>query len=84
MFRLLATEVPAAELTEVHRFRAQWEADASVRLRAGDLGVIAVYDRHGRIRGADAEAARENAASAWLADHLRSKDMLLLAGAGCR
>jgi conjugative relaxase-like TrwC/TraI family protein len=80
MFRLLATEVPRSELTEVRRFRAGWEADASVRLRAGDSEVIAVYDRHGRIRGADAEAARERAASAWLADHLRGKDVLLLAG----
>jgi conjugative relaxase-like TrwC/TraI family protein len=80
MFRLLAKEVPAAELIEVRRFRAGWEADASVRLRAGDSGVIAVYDRHGRIRGADQEAARERAVSAWLADHLRGKDVLLLAG----
>ena len=54
MFRLLAREVPAAELTEVRRFRAEWEADASIRLRAGEPGVIAVYDRHGRIRAADA------------------------------
>ena len=74
MFRLLAKEVPAAELTEVRRFARQWEAAASVRLRAGDSGAIAVYDRHGRIRGADAETARERAASAWLADHLRGKD----------
>jgi ATP-dependent exoDNAse (exonuclease V) alpha subunit len=80
MFGLLAAEVPAAELTEVRRFHAGWEADASVRLRAGDRGAIAVYDRHGRIRGAGAEAARERAASAWLADHLRGKDVLLLAG----
>jgi conjugative relaxase-like TrwC/TraI family protein len=80
MFRLLAQEVPAAELAEVRRFHAQWEADASIRLRAGDPGVIAVYDRHGRIRGADQETACEKAAGAWLADHLRGKDALLLAG----
>jgi hypothetical protein len=80
MFRLLAAEVPAAELTEVRRFREQWEAAASVRLRAGDHAAIAVYDRHGRIRGADDEAARERAASLWLADHLAGKTTLLLAG----
>ena len=80
MFRLLAQEVPAAELAEVRRFRAQWEADASIRLRAGDPGVIAVYDRHGRIRAADHENAYEKAAAAWFADHLRGKDVLLLAG----
>jgi conjugative relaxase-like TrwC/TraI family protein len=80
MFRLLAAEVPAAELTEVRRFHAEWEANASIRLRAGEPGVISVYDRHGRIRAADEEAAHERAASAWLADHLRGKDTLLLAG----
>ena len=80
MFRLLAREVPAAELHEVRRFDAAWERRASIRLRDGDLAAIAAYDRHGRIRGADYEAAYDRAASLWLADHLRGKDVLLLAG----
>ena len=80
MFRLLAQEVPAARLHEVRRFDAVWEREASVRLRDGDLAAVAVYDRHGRIRGADAEAAHDRAAAMWLADHLRGKDVLLLAG----
>ena len=80
MLRLLAQEVPAAELHEVRRFDAPWEREASVRLRRGDLAAVAVYDRHGRIRGADEDAAYDRAASMWLADHLRGKDVLLLAG----
>jgi hypothetical protein len=80
MFRLLAREVPAAELHEVRRFNAQWEREASVRLRDCDLAAVAAYDWHGRIRGADEEAAYERAASMWLADHLRGKTVLLLAG----
>jgi ATP-dependent exoDNAse (exonuclease V) alpha subunit len=80
MFRLLAQEVPAAQLHEVRRFDAEWEREASVRLRDGDLAAIAAYDRRGRIRGADAGAAYDRAASMWLADHLRGKDVLLLAG----
>jgi TrwC relaxase/AAA domain len=80
MFALLAREVPAARLHEVRRFEAQWEREASVRLRDGDLAAVAVYDRHGRIRGADEEAAYDRAASMWFADHLRGKDVLLLAG----
>ncbi len=80
MFRLLAREVSAAELHEVRRFEAPWEREASVRLRGGDLAAVAAYDRHGRIRGADAEAAYDRAASMWLADHLRGKTVLLLAG----
>jgi conjugative relaxase-like TrwC/TraI family protein len=80
MFRLLTREVPATELTEVRRFQSLWEAGASVRLRAGEPGVIADYNRHGRIRAADQEAAYEHAVTAWLADHLRGKEVLLLAG----
>jgi hypothetical protein len=80
MFRLLAQEVPAAQLHEVRRFDAAWERQASIRLRDGNLAAVAAYDRHGRIRGADHEAAYDRAAAMWLADHLRRKDVLLLAG----
>jgi len=80
MFRLLASEVPAAELHQVRRFAAQWEREASVRLRDGDLAAVAVYHLHGRIRGGDQKAVYECAASLWLTDHLRGKDVLLLAG----
>jgi AAA domain/TrwC relaxase len=80
MFRLLAREVPCAELHEVRRFEAAWEAGASVRLRAGDFTAYAAYDRHGRMRGADQETAYDRAAGLWLADHLRGKTVLLLAG----
>ena len=80
MFRLLAREVPCVELHEVRRFDAAWEAGASVRLRAGDFTAYAAYDRHGRTRGADQDAAMDRAASMWLADYLRGKNVLLLAG----
>jgi ATP-dependent exoDNAse (exonuclease V) alpha subunit len=80
MFRLLAQEVPCVELHEVCRFDTAWEPGASVRLRAGDFTAYADYDRHGRIRGADHEAAMDRAAGMWLADHLRGKNALLLAG----
>ena len=80
LFRLLAREVPAAQLREVRRFTAEWERQASVWLREGDLSAAAAYDRHGRIRGADEEAAYDRASSMWLAEHLRGKDVLLLAG----
>jgi hypothetical protein len=80
MLALLAREVPAAQLHEVRRFAAQWEREASVRLRDGDMAAVAAYDRHGRIRGAYEEAAYDRAASMWVADHLRGKDVLLLAG----
>jgi conjugative relaxase-like TrwC/TraI family protein len=80
MLALLAREVPAAQLHEVRRFQAQWEREASIRLRDGDPAAVAAYDRHGRIRGVDEEAAYDRAALMWLADHLRGKDVLLLTG----
>jgi hypothetical protein len=80
MFRLLAREVLCAELHEVRRFDAAWEAGASVRLRAGDFTTYASYDRHGKMRGADQDTTMDRAASMWLADHLRGKNVLLLAG----
>ena len=76
----MAQEVRCAELHEVRRFDASWEAAASVRLRAGDFTAYAACDRHGRMRGTDQEAAMDRAASMWLADHLRGKNVLLLAG----
>ena len=51
----LAQEVLAVQLHEVRRFNAQWERQASIRLRDGDPAAVAAYDRHGRIRGADHE-----------------------------
>ena len=80
MLALLASEVSTVHLHEVRRFQAAWEREASVQLRDGNLAAAAVYDRHGRIRAADHETAYDRAASMWLADHLRGKDVLLLAG----
>ena len=80
IFGLLTQEVPTAHLHEVRRFDAGWERDASIQLRGGDPVAVAAYDRHGRICGADHETACNRAASMWLADHLRGKDVLLLAG----
>ena len=80
MFRLLASEVPAAELHEVRRFARSVGTGGqrpAPRRRPG---------RGRRLRPARPdprrrpEAAYERAASMWLADHLRGKDVLLLAG----
>ncbi|HEY0997992.1 MAG TPA: AAA family ATPase, partial [Streptosporangiaceae bacterium] len=80
MFPALIRELGAAELSEVMRFRAEWERDASIRLRIGDFSTVASYDRRGRIRAGDREAAYARAAGAWLADHLQGKDALVVAG----
>jgi len=45
----LATRGHGIELRDIHRFHHQWEADASLRLRAGDRSVIGVYNDAGRL-----------------------------------
>ena len=79
-FSWFATELGAAELSEVRRFASPWEADASLQLRRGDKSALAAYDAHGRIRAGDREAMHDKAALAFLADFLAGKDSILLAG----
>ena len=76
---MLARQLGYVQLAEPVRFTQEWERDATLRLRAGDASVLAVYDQQGRLRGGDAEEAAELACQGWLADHLAGKDTLLLA-----
>lgn len=64
LFRLLV-DVASVELEAVRRFSAPWEAEASLRLRARDPAVLAVYDAHGRIRACDRLGAADAAVAAW-------------------
>jgi TrwC relaxase/AAA domain len=79
-FGLLVEEIGGPAMEEVLRFRHEWEAAASLRIRAGDTGGLAAYDRRGRLRGGPREETFDRAAGAWLADHLRGRESLLLAG----
>jgi ATP-dependent exoDNAse (exonuclease V) alpha subunit len=76
---MLARQLGFIQLREPVRFREDWERDATLRLRAGDVPVPAVYDEQGRLRGGDAEQAMDLACQGWLADYLAGKDALLLA-----
>jgi len=80
IFSLLVTELGGPRLEEILRFRHQWEADASAKLRMGDITAYAAYDRRGRIYGADHEVIFDKAAKGFLADLLRGRDVLLEAG----
>lgn len=80
VFALLVEEIDGPRMEEILRFRNQWEAGAAERLRDRDRGVFAVYDRRGRIRAGDHEAIFDQAAAAWVADHMRGRESLLLAG----
>jgi conjugative relaxase-like TrwC/TraI family protein len=80
VFSLLDEELDGARLEEVRRFTQPWQAEASQRLRKGEVEALAAYDRRGRVRGADHEKVFDSAAKAWLAEYLRGRDALLLAG----
>ncbi|MFI5960464.1 MobF family relaxase [Cryptosporangium sp. NPDC051539] len=70
---------PSYELTDARRFTHQWEADASLRLRAHDPEVLGEYHRHGRVLdGGTVEQAEASASRAWLADHLAGQHTMLI------
>ena len=76
---LLAGALGYVRLTEPVRFRNQWEQHASLRLRDGDLTVLADYDQHGRITGGDPEDMMDAAAAAYVALAADGTDVLLMA-----
>lgn len=75
----LAARASTHELFEVRRFSAEWERDASLRLRDGDTSALADYDQHGRIiDGGAREQAEQLAGRAWLADTLQGRESLVV------
>lgn len=77
--RLLATEVGAVELTELHRFASPEEAAATRQLREGDTTALDFYTANNRIVGGSAEALLEQAYTAWHADMTAGLRSLMLA-----
>jgi conjugative relaxase-like TrwC/TraI family protein len=76
---LLADKLGYVQLAEPVRFRAAWEREASLRLRAGDASVLAEYDQHARIRGGEPEQMIDAAAAAYVALTMDGTDTLLMA-----
>ena len=68
------------QLAEPKRFVAEWEADASLRVRTGDTAVLDEYEEHGRIRGGGTlDEVMDEARKQFLAGFLQGKDVLLMA-----
>ncbi|HUZ50910.1 MAG TPA: MobF family relaxase, partial [Streptosporangiaceae bacterium] len=76
---MLARRLGFVQLAEPQRFTRAWEREATLRLRAGDVTVLADYDNHGRLRGGTPEETIEQAYQGWLADHLDGTDTILIA-----
>ncbi len=83
---LLADRLGYVQLAEPVRFAAQWERDASLRLRAGDQTALDDYDQHCRICGAPPDEAMDQAVKAYIASYLSGHDVILSAAewARCR
>jgi hypothetical protein len=76
---LIAEAGASYELAEVRRFTAEWEREASLRLRAADKTVLEQYHKHGRLLDAGTvEQAQASAETAWLADTLAGQHSLLI------
>ena len=65
MFGLLVDTFGAIELERVHRFDNEWERDASLRLRRGDITVADLYQQHGRLHGGTVTQMERQAVARW-------------------
>ncbi|HEX7167072.1 MAG TPA: MobF family relaxase [Acidimicrobiales bacterium] len=84
MFRHLVDHAPdgaaVAHLDRVHRFAAEWEAAASLRLRHGDVSALDDYDEHGRIHRALTPAdGRRQVIARWWELAQDASDVIILA-----
>jgi conjugative relaxase-like TrwC/TraI family protein len=79
IFRLIAARHDHFRLHEVRRFRHAWERDASLRLRDGDIAVLAEYDARGRIYHGPQDRVFDDAVKVWLNGHLSGRESLLMA-----
>lgn len=72
----------APELTDVRRFRAEWEKTATLLLRHGDTAALDAYAAHDRIHEGDADAMLDAAYAAWQADRNAGRSTVLIAATG--
>ncbi|MGO1315428.1 MAG: MobF family relaxase [Cellulomonadaceae bacterium] len=76
---LVRDRTDAPELTDVRRFRNDWEKHASLGLRIGDTDVIDTYLNHDRITPGQYEDILEQAYQGWRADQAAGKASVLIA-----
>ena len=78
MFGLLVDTFGAIELERVHRFDNEWERDASLRLRHGDISVADIYQQHGRLHGGTAIEMERGSVARWWELRSAGKAALLM------
>jgi conjugative relaxase-like TrwC/TraI family protein len=75
---LVADRGDAPELTDIHRFREDWEKIASLGLRHANPNALDAYQAHDRISQGDQDAMTEAAYQAWKTDLAAGKTSLLI------
>ncbi|MEV0137903.1 MobF family relaxase [Streptomyces globisporus] len=80
VFSQLTEDLPNVHrLDEVMRFNSEWEKEASLKLRKGEVDVLAEYETRGRLRAGTREEMVETSYQSWLVDHSAGKDAVLIA-----
>ena len=79
MFPLIAKRHGSRRLYDVRRFKRAWEAEASLKLRDGDITAMLAYAGHGMVRHGPEDRVHDDAVDLWLADFHEGKRALLLA-----
>jgi len=77
--RLIAQQAGAIELTEIHRFRTDGEADASLQLRNGDYRGLDFYVTRQRTLGGSAAAMAEEMFANWQTDSDHGRKTIMIA-----
>jgi ATP-dependent exoDNAse (exonuclease V) alpha subunit len=79
MLAHLVDSYGAVELDKVHRFHHHWERQASLRLRAGDPGVLTEYERNGRLHAGTGEQMEADVIDAWHQARRRGETVAMMA-----
>jgi conjugative relaxase-like TrwC/TraI family protein len=79
ILRLIAAEVGATELRDLHRFTDPVFAAASLQLRTGESAGLDYFQDRGRLRGGSADAMKEAVYAGWRADIAAGKPSLMMA-----
>jgi len=66
LFAEICTTSRIVELEHVHRFTHEWEANASLRLRQGDLRALDAYEAHDRVIPGTIDEHLEAIAEQWM------------------
>ena len=77
---IVADRGDTPELTDVRRFRADWEKTATLRLRHGDTTVLDTYAEHQRIHDGDTDTMLDAAYTAWRRDKTAGLSTVMIAG----